>query len=150
MEKHFLNLKKKNWANTFRRNCVIVLLFDTILQLILMHVELIENELILLFFNISFFKCYFVTNRLQSPFSNATIKRKSEGKQKREKGKKDGKQKKPWQCPKDLSSSVWGDHSHNCGICLCFYKTKRIISSLFNLRNMEYLKRRRLFKIIFF
>lgn len=93
--KIFFEFEKKNWANTFRRNCVIVLLFDTILQLILMHVELIENESILLFFNISFFKCYFVTNRLQSPFSNATIKRKSEGKQKREKGKKDGKQKKP-------------------------------------------------------
>lgn len=42
--KIFFEFEKKNWANTFRRNCVIVLLFDTILQLILMHVELIENE----------------------------------------------------------------------------------------------------------
>lgn len=42
--KTFFEFEKKNWANTFRRNCVIVLLFDTILQLILMHVELIENE----------------------------------------------------------------------------------------------------------
>lgn len=42
--KIFFEFEKKYWANTFRRNCVIVLLFDTILQLILMHVELIENE----------------------------------------------------------------------------------------------------------
>lgn len=36
--------KKKLGQHLYRRNCVIVLLFDTILQLILMHVELIENE----------------------------------------------------------------------------------------------------------
>lgn len=27
--KIFFEFEKKNWANTFRRNCVIVLLFDT-------------------------------------------------------------------------------------------------------------------------
>lgn len=40
--KTFFEFEKKNWANTFRRNCVIVLLFDTILQLILMHVRRID------------------------------------------------------------------------------------------------------------
>lgn len=40
--KIFFDFEKKNWASTIKRNCVIVLLFDTILQLILMHVRRID------------------------------------------------------------------------------------------------------------